>query len=58
MVSDSASSLSTRGAIGMGFGFGLAGEGEDIRGRVFAKVPSDASDPIVGVVGWCFPPKA
>jgi hypothetical protein len=38
-------------SIGTGFGFGLAGEGEDIRGRFLADAPSEASDPFVGVDG-------
>jgi hypothetical protein len=49
--------LSASGAIGTGFGFGLAGEGEDIRGRFFADAPSDASDPFVEVDGMVFSPK-
>lgn len=40
----------------MGFGFPLAGEGEEIRGRFLADPPSDASDPFVGVDRMVFSP--
>jgi hypothetical protein len=58
-VSDSTSSLSTSGAIGIEFGgFALTGEGEDIRGRFFPGLTSDALNPFIGVDGMVmFSPK-